>query len=780
MQIVQQKSLEKDKNLIKQLWFKYIPYWPLFFIFSVLAIAGAWFFLKYTTPLYQSTASILIKDEKKGQDDSKMEESLNQLSSKKIVENEIEVLKSRELMTEVVKNLHLYAPVYQSRKLRPVSAYATSPIIIESIDPNSIKGADKKIFFSFDQVRAQVVIGNKYYKLNEWASTPYGTLKFIPQNVQSTAKSKNYENYPLYFSLINPKTVALSLLGNLDVSSSSKLTSIVHLKIKDEVPKKADDILNNLMEVYNKASVNDKNSLAINTLTFVDSRLKSVSHDLDSIEKKLEQYKSTNDAIDISSQGAMFLQNVSNVDQKLGDVNMQLAVLGQVEDYVKSKDNAGGIVPSTVGVTDPLLSQLLEKLYDLELEREKLKKTTPENNPLMVSITNQIDKVKPSILENIKSQKASLEASKGNLNVTNNKFSSILGGIPQKEKDLVEISREQNVLSGIYNFLLQKKEEAQMSLSATINDSRIIDKAQSSVGPVYPNSILIYAAALIIALALVMGIISLREIFKRTILFRQEIESFTSIPVIGEIAYEKSKEPLVIGNGRRTFIAEQFRNLRITLPYTGINKERKKLLVTSSVSGEGKSFIVANLGVSLALTGKKVVVIEFDLSEPTLSKKLNVTTIDKGLTDYLRDDEVSPEEIIYKAEVEENLYIIPAGDLPENPSEIIMSERVPELLEYLSTVFDYIIMDTAPVGLLSDAYVLSAYSDATLYVVRHSHTRKISIQRLDENNKINPLKNTAIVFNGIRPRGFNRNGYGYGYGYGYLYNEKRKKKGAKS
>jgi len=278
-----------------------------------------------------------------------------------------------------------------------------------------------------------------------------------------------------------------------------------------------------------------------------------------------------------------------------------------------------------------------------------------------------------------------------------------------------------------------------------------------------------------LALGLAIGLITINELFKRTILYRQEIEAYTSIPVIGEIVYGKSKEPLVIGHGKRTFIAEQFRNLRTTLPYIGLNGERKKLQVTSSVSGEGKSFIVANLGVGLALAGKKVVVLEFDLSDPTLCDKLNVTTINKGLTDYLTG-EAEPGDIIQPTSVHENLSVIPAGWLPENPSELIMSEKVPALLKYLSGIFDYIIIDTAPVGLLSDAYVLSSYCDATLYVVRHNLTRKVSIQRLDENNKINELKNMAIVFNGIRSRGFGNNGYGYGYGYGYIHKEKRKRK----
>lgn len=770
MQINQNKGMNPaENNTIRQLWFKYFPYWPLFLVFLVLAGTGAWYYLRQTTPLYESVSTILIKDEKKGEDDSKITESLSQLSTKKIVENEIEVIRSKTLMYNVVKKLHLYAPVFENGKIRPISAYETSPVIIESINPDSLIETDK-VFFRYDTAKARLSINNTFYPLNEWVKTPYGVMKFIPQNTLRVVK------HPLYFYLTKPVKVANSLLSGLDVSVAGKLSTIVNLKILDEVPKRGEDILNELVSDYNKAGANEINSLAANTLAFLDQRLNIVGHDLDSIEQKLQQYKSNKGAIDISSQASMFLQKVSNNDQKLSDVNLQLTVLDQVEKFVQSKDNAGGIVPSTVGINDPLLSQLLSKLYDSELQYERLKRTTAENNPLLVSITNEIEKIKPSILNNIQSQKESLEASKNNLNSTNNRYSSALQTIPQKDRDLVEISRQENIKSSIYNFLLQKREETALSISSALANSKIVDKAQSSITPVSPSVKKIYIMAVLLAFILAIILVTAYEMFKRTILYRQEIEAYTSVPVIGEIIYQKTKDPLVIGNGKRTFIAEQFRSLRTTLPYIGLNGERKKLQVTSSVSGEGKSFIVVNLGIGLALAGKKVVVIEFDLSNPTLCEKLNVNmeTIDKGLADYL-NGQAEPEDIIRRTAIHENLYIVPAGWLPENPSELIMSERVPELFKYLSGIFDYIICDTAPVGLLSDAYVLSAYCDATLYVVRHKHTRKVSIQRLDESNKINELKNMAIVFNGVRSRGFGNNGYGYGYGYGYIYKEKKRK-----
>lgn len=755
-----------EENAVRLIWFKYFPYWPLFLLFLGLAGAGAWFYLRNQTPVYESVATILIKDEKKGQDDSRIMESINLLSSKKIIENEIEVIRSRVLMNQVVKKLHLYAPVYEKGKVKELSAYTSSPVIIELANPDSLTETVKNVRFKFDSAKRKVIIDNNNYSLNEWVTTPYGTLRFIPQG----GKSKNQ----LSFALVSPKEVAYSLVTNLDVSPASKLSSVIKLTLKDAIPKRAEDILNELIAVYDHASVNEKNKLADNTIAFLDQRLALVKHDLDSIEQKKQQYQSTTGAIDISSQGALFLQNVSANDQKLSDVTLQLTVLDQVESYVKAKDNSGMSSPSTIGISDPMLPQLLGKLYDDQLQLEKLKRSIGGNNPQLLSLKDEIEKIKPSILENIHSQQENLRASKDNLYSTNNRYSSILQSIPEKERDLVEINREHNIKSSSYDFLLQKREETQLSLLSSVGDSRIIDKAQTSADPVSPKKKIIYAIALLVAFGLTIALIWITELFKRTILYRQEIESYTSIPVIGEIIYEKSKDPLVIGNGKRTFIAEQFRNLRTTLPYIGLTGDKKKLQVTSTVSGEGKSFIVANLGVGLAMAGKKVVVLELDLSDPTLSDKLNVTKVDKGLTDYLTGN-AKPEDIIQKTPVHENLYIMPAGWLPENPSELIMSEKIPELLDYLTGVFDYIIIDTAPVGLLSDAYVLSAYCDATLYVVRHKHTRKIFVQRLDANNKINELKNMAIVFNGVRPRGFGKNGYGYEYGYGYIHKEKRKK-----
>jgi len=756
------KQNKGEQNILSDIWYRYFPYWPLFIVLLIFAVTGTWFYLRQTVPLYESAATILIKDEKRGLDDSKMLASLDLLSTKKIIENETEVLRSRSLMSQVVKKLSLYAPVFREGRLVSPSAYVSSPIKIEALTPDLLPAVNK-IYFSFDAANRQVDIQGKRYKMDEWVQTPYGALRFLPNK---------YVYLPLpgrmYFSLAPPATIAPSLTKRVEVSAASKVSTVIYLTIKDEVPQRGEDILNELVRVYDTATIVDKNSLAANTLAFVEDRLSYVSHQLDSIEYKVQQYKSNKGAVDISTQGKMFLQNVGENDQKLGEINMQLAALSQVEGYVLSKDNKAGIVPSTLGIRDEMLSQLLDKLYSSELEYEKLRKTTPENNPLMVSLSDQINKIKPGIMENINTRRAGLEASKANLYSTNGSYTTILQGIPKKERELLEISRSQSIMSGLYTFLLQKREEAALSHSSTVADSRIIDKAASSPFPVSPNKKLFYLVAAMGAFILSVVFLGAKEIFNPTILFRREIENFTSSPILGEIAFEKLKDPIVIGKPENRFIAEQFRRLRAALPHIGISAKRKKIMVTSTISGEGKSFVSLNLALSLAMADKKVVLVEFDLSNPTLSDKL-VQYHEKGLSEYLQG-EAEPEEIIRRTEANENLFFISSGKLPANPSELIMGERTSDILSYLDGIFDYVIIDTAPAGPSSDAYTLSPLCDVTLYIIRHKYTPRIVVQRMDENNKITNLKNIAIIFNGIRSRGFRKNNYGYGYGYGYGHN----------
>ncbi len=756
------KVEEKEEDLGQLLVSKFLPYWPLFLLFIVLAMAGAYVKLRYTTPIYEAKATLIIKDEKKGNDDSKMAESLDLFSSKKIVENEIEVIQSRTLMDTVVRALFLYAPVFEQGKVRVSSAYMVSPVIIQVQDPDSMQYVEK-VNYRYDKTNKVVVLnGNERYPLNEFVKTPYGNLRFVPNKYYNSASASHKQ---LYFSIFDPKFVAMGLLGNLKAAASSKLSTVVDLSYKDEVPQRAEDVLNELIRAYEQSGILDRNALVRNTLSFVEDRLGLLSKDLNSIEQNVQQYKSGSNAVDISTQGQLYLQNVSANDLKLSEVNMQLSVLDQVEKFVVTRDNKQGIVPSTLGVSDPMLSGLLDKLYASELDYDKLRKTVGENNPSLVAIGDQINKVRPDILQNIQSQRQSLNAAKNNLLTTNNKFNSILHSVPQKERQLLDISRDQAIKNNIYSFLLQKREESALSYASIVSNNRIVDYAKAGTSPVSPNKKMFYAIAIFMAMAFCIVIITIKESFTSKVLYRKEIEALTSIPVIGEIAFTKTKTPIVVEAGKRSFIAEEFRKLRTSLSFLGIDSSHKKILVTSSISGEGKSFIASNLAVSMSLTGKNVVLVDLDLNVPSLSKVFDVDQ-DFGVTQFLKGEK-PPGEIINAVAGYDNLFFIPAGNLPDNPSELLVNGKVKELIEYLQNKFDLVVIDTSPVVLVTDGYILSGLCDATLYVIKHNYTPKLLIKRIDENNQINELTNPAIIFNGVKERGFISNNYGYGYNYVY-------------
>jgi len=750
---------DKEQNSINLM--KLLPYWPLFIALIITSLGGAWVYLKMATPKYESHARILIQDEKKGSEQSQELEALDIISPKKSSDNEIEVIKSNTIIKDAVYRLNLYTPTFEEGDFRDKSAYVSSPI---TVIPDSTHRLSivKKVHFKY--FNNNVFINNTGYALNTWVSTPYGTYKFI--------KNRNYiddeADLPFYFSVIQPKKAIAEIADAIKVESANKLSSIIDLTITDEVSQRGEDILNAVIDSYNQSLVNEKNRLAANTIKFLDGRLATVEQQLQNIESKQQQFKSGKGAIDISTQGKLYLENVSVNDQKASQINMQLSVLNQIDGYVRSKDMSKGIVPSTAGIEDPGLNQMVKNVYDLQLEVESLKKTTGENNPLVVADNDKIEKIRPQILENIENQRQALMATKKDLTTTNGAYDSSLNDMPETEKTLVDINREQTIESGIYTFLLQKKEETALSFVSSDPGSKIVDRADSSDAPVSPNKKLIYIAAVLFAFILSISIILTKESLTSTVMFQKDIEELTKVPVIGELTEVKSKNPIVIGNKERTLIAEQFRRLRTTLNHLDIGQDKKKIMITSGISGEGKSFIATNLAISLALTGKKVVLLDFDLNKPTLHHKLNIHG-KKGITEYLKG-EVGLAEIIVHTPLNENLYFISAGKIPDSPTELIMNGMAPELFNDLDKQFDHIIIDVAPVGPVSDAYILSPYCDLTLYVVRHNFTPKTFLERLDINNKLNKLTNPAIVFNGVSQRGY---GQSYGYGYGYVYGDNK-------
>ncbi|HTM92875.1 MAG TPA: polysaccharide biosynthesis tyrosine autokinase [Flavisolibacter sp.] len=769
MQINKKNSETKETNLVSSLLFRFLPYWPLFILLMLLCLTGAWLYLRYATPMYEADATVLIKDEKKGADESNMQEALNIPLGKKIVENETEVLRSRKLVNEVVNKLRLYAQVFEEKNPKPVPAYTTSPVIIQAANPEALVEADK-VYFSLKKGES-VIINNKAYPLNRWVSTPYGELKF-----EANPALTNKETRLLFFQLYNPQQITSSILANLKVESAGKLSTVVNLSLRDQVPARAEDVLNELIAAYNQSSIDDQNKLAINTLSFIDNRLKTIEKELDSIEGHIQKYRSDKGVVDLGEQGKHFLESVGDNDRKLSEVNIQLAVLDQVEHYLNSnsQENGPAIIPSSLGLTDPTLNQLMERLYQAEIEYQKLRTTTGGKNPLIEPVLNEIGELRPRILENVRSQRTNLLVSKNNLASTNSGYNSVLNSLPQRERELTEISRQHTVKNSVYSFLLEKREQTAMSISSTTADLKVVDGAVSSTDPVSPKKPFAYMIAIFAALGLSIGGVSARELLSNKVLFRSDIESITKVPVAAEIVNTKKKESLINTSSKVSFAAEQFRQLRTAIGLNHIPlQDSKKILVTSSIAGEGKSYICSNLAISLALATKKVVVVDLDIRSPKLSSMFNVSG-KPGLAEFL-EGKKGLDDIVCTTNYP-NLYVIGAGNGAEDLRDLLLSSKLNDLLSRLATQFDYVIMDTAPIEPVTDAHVLSKYCDITLLIVRHSYTPKSIVQLLDNKN-LQLLKNPYIVFNAVRPRGIFKGKYGYGYGYGYqsVYHEKKAK-----
>ncbi|AKD04408.1 tyrosine-protein kinase family protein [Pontibacter korlensis] len=752
-------KVNAEDNLVASLVYKFLPFWPLFVVLFILSVAGAWAYLKfYATPTYAITASLIIRDEEKGVNASKITESIDAFSSNKIVENELNVLRSNALMNQVVNELKLYAPVYEETKLRSVPAYTSSPITITLKDPEKAT-ENPMIFFTYDESSKEVIIDSKKYSIGTWEKTPYGVMLFS-ENEKQTSTTTN----PLYFSIISPTRAANQLSGSIFIESAGKLSSVVNLYLEDKVPERGEDILNALIHAYQKAAVTEKNSLVSQTLAFVEERIQLIEKELQNLEDKIVKYKSTQGAVNLNEQGKLFLQSVDNNDRRLNEINLQLAVLDNVERYVVRKNKDLGIVPSTLGVSDPVLSQLLQKLYNSEIQYQQLSKTTAENNPLLVSLREEIESIRPGILENIRNQRDNLVSSRSKLSSTNSSYSSVLQSIPRKERELLEISRQQAIKNNAYSFLLQKREETMLSYAPTAEDIRVVDMAESSKTPVSPNALYVYLSAVVLALAGGVALVTGKEMLHSKVLFRSEIEAYLNAPIVAELSTVKNHDKNLPLQPAEVAQVEQFRQLRVTMGLYGRTFTRRKIMVTSSIPGEGKSFVSTNLAISLSSSGKKVVILDFDLRNPNTSvlfENANQT----GIIEYLKDN-LDPRDIIRSTSFD-NLSMIPAGIDIGDHTELLLNSKMEELFSYLEESYDYVIIDTPPVDLVSDAYLLSEYCDISLLVIRHAYTPKSFIQRLSQNNKLRSMGNVAIVFNGVKPRGFVKGQYGYGYGYGY-------------
>jgi capsular exopolysaccharide synthesis family protein len=568
----------------------------------------------------------------------------------------------------------------------------------------------------------------------------------------------------LFFTVQNSTVVADQLLKDLKVNSVSKLSTTINLTYQVDVAEKGEAILNELLRQYLRSSVENENVLATNTLIFVEDRLRDVERELDSIERRTQQFRVAENVIDLSEQGHIFLESVAETDRRIVEINAQLAALEQVARYVNGEGSGISIVPTTLGIEDPVLAELLQRLNTLELERANLGTTTGENNPLIRSVDNEIQKIRPNIRSIVNNQRARLRASRNNLAGTSGQLNSTLRAIPQKERELLEISRQQAVKRDLYAFLLQRREEAALSSASAIAENRVVDWADANIATRGSKTVFLLVGSLVAAFALGIAYILVREDVNGKILFRTQVEELTSLAVIGEVAYRSQRRIPFPQSSTDAVLAKAFSQMQAALGLYNDENRNRRFLVTSSLLMEGSSFVANHFAIYLARTGKKVLLADLNLYSPDTSR-LHQLQQRKGFADFVQQPG-GPEPFIHASGFP-NLDVLPAGSQTANPVPLLLHPKTGGLFTFLASHYDYVVVDAPPVELTTDAFTLSKFCDCSLLVVRHNTTPKNLVKKLDANPGLQTLPRLHIVLNGIKARGFPGRFYGYGYGYGY-------------
>ena len=732
--------VESNRSILHTYLLPNLRYWPWFVLSVGLALAGAYGYLLYKQPIYRIQASLLLQDDKRGTAQTNPLKELEVYAPKKMIENELEVLRSSTLMDQVVSTLHLDTRYFRETSFGKREIYTDSPVLmlVESGNPELYK---KMLTLRFPTAQT-VQINAQTYPLNQRVQTPYGSLRILTRQPVGPAT-------PAVLVQAMPQSSAVGMYtGNLKVEPTSKTSTVIHLTLEDAVPQKGEAILNTLINAYNQAAVTDKNKVAINTLQFVEKRLRLVSGELASVEKNVEQYKSRYGITDLSAQAQSFLQTTRETDTQLNQVNIQLATLNDLQNFVTTQSDKRGSTPATVGLNDPVLLGEINKLSQLELKRDELTQTTSDENPMLQTIDNQIKATKNNIGQNIKSMKSMLTSSRDQYVAKNEQVEGVVRAIPQQERALMDITRQQTIKNNLYTYLLQKREEMAVAFAASIADSRVLDAAKSSGSPVKPVGMVIYALFGLVGLLLPTAALAGRNALNTRVTRRVDVESSTQVPILGEVMNKRHRDILVVAPHHRSVIAEQIRSIRTNLQvWNGDTDQKQVLLFTSSMSGEGKSFVSLNLGASLALTSQPTVILEMDMRMPRLHQLFDIDN-SVGLSSYL-NGEATLADVLKPVPGHPNYFIIPSGPLPYDPSELLGGPNVKQLIELLRTQFRYILLDAPPIGIVTDAQVIAPYADATLFVIRHGVTPKHSLKILDTLYREQRFQNLSIILNAV-------------------------------
>jgi capsular exopolysaccharide synthesis family protein len=752
---------------VKDLFYKYIRFLPLFVICVALSLFVAYVYLRYATLVYQSTGTLVIKDDNNAAGSNDKLGQLLVSDDKKNIQNEIEYLQSRPLMERVVEALNLNYTYLAQGKIKELNVYKSCPFRVETFEiHDSAQAFTLGIEFE-DENTFRINKENASFKFGQIFKNRNGVFRLVRNNTGQVGQEYRIQWQPT-------ASVAEGLLSNLVVAPKQG-TGILVISKQATSPQLAADVINQLMEEYKAAVIEDKNDATRKTIAFVDTRLAVVKHELDSINKRLLLFQQANDIIDPQAQSTNYLGRIEESSRQASEQIIQLNNAEMIGSYLQDQSLAYTPVPSSLGIGDPTLNGMIEGYNKAQLERKSLLENAPPGNVAVQQKGEEIEVLRQKILENLRTLKSAYRSA---INAIQNKggtAQSLVKTMPSKMQELADIKREQDTKLVIYNSLLQKKEESAIALASQISNTKVLQDAAVNQTPIKPNRRNTQLLAVVIGLVLPSLFIFILELLNDKVTTRNDIEKATSATILGEVGHSFGKDTLVVTNNSRKVVAEQFRILRSNLQYVLNHVSKPVILVTSSFSGEGKSFISTNVGAVMAVTGKKTIILEFDIRKPKILSQLGIAKR-AGLTNYLLG-KVKPEDLPVAVPGTENLFVLPCGPVPPNPSELLLDPKINELFDHLKNQFDVVIVDTAPVGMVSDAMTLGKFADCTLYIVRQGHTFKKQVVMIDEFYQTNKLPKISIVLNDVKLRsgygyyGYGRYAYGYGHGSGYFEDE---------
>ena len=793
-----------DKEIdIQELLFKYLIHWPWFVGAVIVCLISAYIYLYVATPVYNISATVLIKDDKKGGSSNNVagldELGLSGLiTSSQSIDNEIEVLRSKTLVKEVVNYLNLYVTYQDDDQIPSKELYKTSPVQVNMTPQEAEKLKTKVVIEMVLHPQGSLDVNVKmedkeiqkhFEKLPAILPTNQGTLSFF-QTTDSISSKKNEEVgspvQDITATISQPMNVARRYCENLSIEPTSKTTSVVTVSLKNSSLQRGQDFINQLLEMYNRNTNNDKNEIAQKTAEFIDERIGIISKELGSTEADLETFKRDAGITDLSSDAQIALTGNAEYEKKQVENRTQISLVEDLKKYLGH--NEYEILPSNVGLKDITLAAQIDRYNEMLIERKRLLRTSTENNPAIINLDTSIRATKANVQATLEGTLQGLFITKADLDREAKRYMRRISDAPGQERQYVSIARQQEIKAGLYLMLLQKREENAIMLAATANNAKIIDDAIADVIPVSPKRSIIYLAALCLGIAIPVVVIYMIDLTKFKIEGRADVEKLTSVPIAGDIPLTDEKNTkegsIAVFENQNNLMSETFRNIRTNIQFM-LQNNKKVILVTSTVSGEGKSFTSANLAISLSLLGKKVVIVGLDIRKPGLNKVFNLSSKEKGITQYLANPEMDLMSLVQLSDVNRNLYILPGGTVPPNPTELLARDGLDKAIEILKKNFDYVILDTAPIGMVTDTLLIGRVADLSAYVCRADYTHKAEYTLINELFHEQKLPNLCTIINGVDLKkrkygyyyGYGKYGkhYGYGkrYGYGYGYGQEK-------